>query len=1006
MNAKRTISILLAFLLVVATGVAQPWPDSKGRDFWFTFLPNFHNAEDDIATDPLLQRQHQLYIYIGAERPTTGTITFRNALGQTRTQSFTITDVRQLYSTSIYYRDQELRGISNNGDPFNYTTSDNENVAPQSIHITANDDVTVYALNQANLTSDAFLVLPTDALAEDYVIASYNSDVTKTGSTQQVSTNSTPSQFAVVATDDSTIVYITPRVQTPRNARRKTDTVYLEKGDSYLVQADLRVGVDPDLTGSLVRATKPVAVFAGHHRALLPLSSRGTLASRDCLVEQMNPIRTWGKSAFIIPFVQASDEIDAGSDIMRVVAAFDSTEVIIDGVLRRVINAGQFYEEGVTGAKEVETSRPSMVAQYKKSSGAVSQFDFTRNGDPFMMLVPPAEQFMDAYRFISIQSYIYARGPGGQPIVVDSIYKEQWLNIVIPSTGIASLTLDGAPVNPGVFSFLAGGRYAWARIRMSDGVHAIQSDTTFGIYVYGYGLANSYGYIGGMAFRPLDVNPPVVIGEIKCHTFEGAVTDSVIADTRVVSVATIPGTEQNVTVAVPQFTPPQAVVALRVGLQDVYLDGSVVIEAVDGVEQETRDTINVPGFTVAEQGLRTSRVVRTYERIVPVGRERCDSVEVENYGRYAQTFTASFAGGTRISNVQPITLAPGERTWIRFCHTGISQRVVVDTLRIDDSCIARPILAMILDERLDEKGPTILDETEDSCASDRTIIIEDETGADLGLMSARVLDDVLENCAVVLTDSTIRDRRFRVTILDPYRDAIVGFEAVDSALNVTRRIDTIPGFELQVDGDTSVVTTHDFGIVQMSLLECDTLDLSNTGVRSISLPSVYIQDNALFSAPLSQFAVSIASVSGSAKLVVCFAPVAADTSLELTDTLELRQGCLVRKIVLTGRGSSQVFSGISRCDVPVGTRTQRKLGAIQIVPQPAGERATIVLAEPAQHIRVQLLDLAGAVLLDRSLSESTSAQAVDLALDEVPAGLYACVVTTEHGVSQTLCIVR
>jgi hypothetical protein len=273
-------------------------------------------------------------------------------------------------------------------------------------------------------------------------------------------------------------------------------------------------------------------------------------------------------------------------------------------------------------------------------------------------------------------------------------------------------------------------------------------------------------------------------------------------------------------------------------------------------------------------------------------------------------------------------------------------------------------------------------------------------------MSARVLDDVLENCAVVLTDSTIRDRRFRVTILDPYRDAIVGFEAVDSALNVTRRIDTIPGFELQVDGDTSVVTTHDFGIVQMSLLECDTLDLSNTGVRSISLPSVYIQDNELFSAPLSQFAVSIASVSGSAKLVVCFAPVAADTSLELTDTLELRQGCLVRKIVLTGRGSSQVFSGISRCDVPVGTRTQRKLGAIQIVPQPAGERATIVLAEPAQHIRVQLLDLAGAVLLDRSLSESTSAQAVDLALDEVPAGLYACVVTTEHGVSQTLCIVR
>lgn len=1006
MSGTRTITTFLMLLCLGVAGVAQPWPDSKGRDFWFTFLPNFHNAEDQIANDPLMQREHQLYIYIGAERPTSGTITFRNSLGQTRSQNFAITDVSKLYSTSVYYSGQELRGISRNGNGFTYTTSDNETVAPQHVHVVANDDVTVYALNQANLTSDAFLVLPTDALAEDYVIASYNSDVNKTGSTQQVGNNSTPSQFAVVATDDSTIVYITPRVQTPRNPRRTVDTVYLDKGDAYLVQADIRVGVDPDLTGSLVRATKPVAVFAGHHRAMLPLSARGTLASRDCLVEQMNPIRTWGKSAFIIPFVQASDEIDAGSDIMRVIAAFDSTEVIIDGALRGVINAGQFYEEGVTAAKEVETSRPTMVAQYKKSSGAASQFDITRNGDPFMMLVPPAEQFMNAYRFISIQSYNYRNGPGNTIIVDDSIYTEQWLNVVIPSAGIASLTLDGAPVDPSAFSFLAGGRYAWARIRMRDGVHAIKSDTTFGIYVYGYGLANSYGYIGGMAFRPLDVNPPVVIGEVKCHTFEGAVTDSVIADTRVVSVATIPGTEQNVTVALPQFTPPQAVVAVRVGLQDVYLDGSVVIEAVDGVEQETRDTINVPGFTIAEQGLRTSRVVRTYERIVPVGRERCDSVEIENYGRYSQTFRASFSGTTRISTPMPVTLAPGGRTWIQFCHVGTMQRIVVDTLRIDDSCVVRPILAMILDERLDEKGPTILDETDDSCASERTIVVEDETGADLGLMSSRIIDDVLRNCSVVLTDSTIRDRRYRMTIIDPYRDAIVGFEAVDSALNVTRRIDTIPGFELQVDGDTSVVTTHDFGVVPMSQLACDTLELSNTGVRPISLPSVYMQDNVLFSAPLSQFAVSIARVSGSAKLVVCFAPVAADTSLQLTDTLELRQGCLVRKIVLTGRGTSQVFTGITRCDVPVGTRTQRKLAAILVVPQPAIDRATIVLPEPAQQIRVQLLDVAGGVVLDRSLYEGANTQAVEIALEGVPSGLYACVVTTEYGVFRTLCGIR
>lgn len=1006
MNNRRIIATLWCLLLVVASGAAQKWPDSKGRDFWLTFLPNFHNFEDLIATDPLMQREHQLYIYIGAERPTSGTITYRNASGQERTESFTISDVSKLYTTSSYYVGQELRGISRNGDGFNYAASDNETVASQSIHIVADDEVTVYALNQANLTSDAFLVLPTDALAEDYVIASYNSDVTKVGTAQTVSNNATPSQFAVVATEDSTIVYVTPRAQTPRNPRRIIDTVFLDRGDSYLVQADLRVGIDPDLTGSLVRASKPVAVFAGHHRALLPIAWRGTLASRDCLVEQMNPIRTWGKSAFIVPFIQASDEIDAGNDIMRVIAGFDSTEVIIDGVLRRTINAGQFYEEGVTGAKEVATSRPAMVAQYKKSSGAASQFDFTRNGDPFMMLVPPAEQFMDSYRFISIQSYNYRNGPGGTIIVDDSIYTEQWLNIVHPVIGLSSLTLDGVPVNPNIFSNFPGSRYARASIRMTDGVHEIRSDTTFGIYVYGYGLANSYGYIGGMSFRPLDVNPPVVIGGVKCHTFEGAVTDSVIADTRVVSVAAIPGTERNVTVALPQFTPPQAVVALRVGLQDVYLDGSVVIEAVDGVEQKTRDTINVPGFTVAEMGLRASRIVRSYERIVPVGRERCDSLELENYGLYQQTFTASFTGTTRVTTPMPVTLAPGERLWVNFCHTGVTPRLVDDTLRISDSCLARPILALRLDERLDEKGPTILEDPADSCATERTVVVEDETGADLGLMSARVLTDVLENCTVVMTDSTIRDRRYQVTILDSYQDAIVGFEAIDSALNVTQRIDTIPGFELSIDSDTGVVTAHDFGVVPMSQLVCDTLDLANTGSRSITLPRIFIRGNVLFSAPLSQFAVNVAARGGTAKLVVCFAPVAADTSLVLSDTVELWQGCLVRTLVLTGRGASQLYSGISRCDVPVGARTQRKLGALQIMPQPAGESLTIVLTEPSQQIRVQLIDLAGGVVLDRSIAEGSPSQAITMALEQVPTGLYACVVTTEHGVSQAVCIVR
>jgi hypothetical protein len=37
---------------------------------------------------------------------------------------------------------------------------------------------------------------------------------------------------------------------------------------------------------------------------------------------------------------------------------------------------------------------------------------------------------------------------------------------------------------------------------MADGAHTIDSPRLMGLYVYGYGEAVSYGYVGGMAFVP------------------------------------------------------------------------------------------------------------------------------------------------------------------------------------------------------------------------------------------------------------------------------------------------------------------------------------------------------------------------------------------------------------------------------------------------------------------------------------------------------------------------
>ncbi len=993
----RLLYIILILAALLSGGLpssAQVVPDSKGRDFWLTFLPNFHNNESQ-GLSSAERLQHELQIYIGAERPTKGTISWRRRDGSTQTQNFTISDVRNIYRFATFYQGIELKGYSSSGAALDFVNSQNETPAPQHVRVQADDDVTVYALNQAPLTSEAFLVLPADALAEDYVVMSYSTDI-GSNTSSNVNAATTPSQFAVVATEDSTEVTIRPSVPTIRNSTASPVTVRLNKGESYLVQADPRRDIRGDLTGSVVRASRPVAVFAGQTRATVPIELRGSLQSRDCLIEQMNPVQTWGKSAFVAPFTQPSDDQGVGYDLYRVVAAFDSTEVFVDGQRRTMLMEGEFYEDKLLGAFEITTTRPTLTAQFKKSSGVPSSnpgnIDTSEYGDPLMMLVPPAEQFMKSYRFISLQSYTYQQ-VGNRTVIDDSVYKEQWLNVVIPDEGIASLQLDGRPISPSLFKPIASSGFSYANIAMRDGVHDISADTLFGIYVYGYGRAVSYGYIGGMAFRPLDVFPPVFLGSYQCTSFRGRIADSVLSDTKVRFISVVPGSDTNAILELPKFNPPQAVVPIVVRLQDEYLDGSLQIEAIDGVQQKNRQRIPLAGFTVATSGMRQLRALVQRRSVVAVGRERCDSIEIENYGAYARTFTASFTGMSRVDEPQPMTLLPGERRMLRYCRAGTATQTTLDTLVFGDSCLRRPVAEMTFDERQDKEGPTVLT-TGDDCDSVLQVEILDEGSADLGLQGARVLDSVLVNCSVEVSLDKPLVKQYRVRLLDVYRDAIYGFEAVDSAGNVSRRIDTIPGFLMSIAGLLDPVVRHPMGLHPIGTVTCDTLELENIGLTSHTFPNVFIRGNTVFSLPRSQFDITVAP-SGRAALIVCFSPTVADTSKMLYDTLDFEANCRVRRVIVSGRGQVKQYQGISRCDAPI-TANARRLGRPLIMPQPARDGFVVAFSETSvSSCTIRLVDLMGTVVWERVWSgEATSAVSVECA--DAPAGHYACQIITDQ----------
>lgn len=998
MRPSLLVQFCVCMLCAAVCAQAQVYPDSKGRDFWLTFPPNFHNNEDSLGFSPLDRLEHQLYIYVGSETPTTGTITIRNITGTSTTIPFSITNPAVLFEYRTYYDGIELRGF-NRGGSLMPQNSQAESPAPQSIHIQSASDVTVYAMNQARTTSDALLVLPTDALTGDYVVMSYNSDIRSFSDPSA----STPSQFVVVATEDNTRVEITPTANTSLYLRGDVIVETLQQGESFLVQAAMDGPDNADLSGSVVRANKPVAVFGSHQRATIPIAFIGQLASRDYLIEQMSPVGTWGKSAFVTPFAKSSNEIDLGTDLYRVVAAFDSTAVIVDGAFQVLMNAGQVFESSLTRASAITTSRPALVAQFKKTTGQTGQPN-QRIGDPLMMLVPPAEQFMNEYRFINVQSYEFAALNDSTPI-----YEEQFLNIVVPTLGIPGLVLDGLPVSPGMFQPIGQTPFSWTQLSMTDGVHHIKGDTTFGIYVYGYGIANSYGYIGGMAFRPLDTYPPVILSDVRCGSVSGTIADSVLGDSRVSDITVVPGSEQNVQLVLGAFQAPQAVVQFQASLVNPFDDGSIAVDATDVVGQTTRKTIVVAGFTIGVRGRGADATPDNHTVILPVGKERCDSVQLENYGKYPHTLTTvRFSSGAQVASIVPMTLAPGEQRWVHYCRQFDAEGITNDTLIIGDSCRERNSVAVAFEAQLDKRPPTVQTSV-DPCSTSVEINISDITDIDFGLESARILESVMVNCVATPSagePATIIGHtvKWTISVIDPYEDAIYGYEAIDSAGNIATSIDTIPGFTLEIAGVKGDFRAMNMQPYTVGLLGCELITLRNYGAFGITVPSIAFQKNVLFSAPQHQFPMYIAPGS-SQSVEICFSPIEADTAFR-SDTLFFLFGCTRSRLAVVSEGQLLAFDGITRCEVPVGTDISRIApSGLLAAPLPAFSVLTLVLATAVDDAVIRFLDLTGSEV-HRVSWQGAPTKGLAVSVQDLPEGNYICIVESKGTVRSAPCVVH
>ncbi|MBI3260198.1 MAG: T9SS type A sorting domain-containing protein [Ignavibacteriae bacterium] len=910
---QQAIVIALLTILSVTFAIAQPTATNRGRDFYCSFLPNYH--ENSRREDDALRLQDSLFIFIGADIPTSGVIYCTDRDGVTTQFPFQIFNPKQIYSFAITWRGYELEGWNNHGTLATDSINQEGRVAQQHFRITSNDDVTVYALNQAARTSDAFLLLPVEALGTEYRILCYPSDgFTTQNSSPFLDLTSTPSEFGITASENNTQVIINPTAPSFRHGLA-ADTIVLQQGESYLVQAKISTSnLRPDLTGTKVVSNKPIAVFAGHQRALLPVDLRNIISSRDHLIEQMPPLSSWGKSAILTPYPQPGGLTPYGIDLCRILAAFDSTDVFIGGVKKKTLSAGQFYTDTLLVPTELRSSKPVLVAQYKRTSTGMGGLGTQAISDPFMMIIPPKEQFMLSYRCINAQARNAATN---QPV-----YVQQYIIVVAPQTTVSDITLDDFPVSAAAFQPAIGSEYMVATLKVGDGTHSLRASEPFGIYVFGYGSVNSYGYVGGMSFKEFDYQEPEIFTTPDCFQVRGVAIDTHRTDSRIETVAAPVNLQKNTTITVEPLIPFADSVHFTAKLTDIFEDGECTILAKDSIGFITSKKLFIPGYTLRVSSQLPKGQLPEIATDGPLERSYCFPVTITNYGLYPQIINSStFASNTGHFSVPtrlPIILAPNSSVEITVCFFADHFGVYIDTLSIGNDCVSKQITSIVV-TAIPDKMPPVISITNSPCPVPVGLTVSESLPSDLGIKSLIFIDSLTKN--VTVTTSKGEGYQTLNMVIIPTNvdeDAFFAFNVTDSAGNISTIRDTIPGFTLSLNMPNAPNYQLDFGETVLGVLNCREVELENYGQFTLDFGNPGLSQNRIFSIPPSEQSPLIIQPNQKRTINMCYAPIKVnDIDVIETDTLFFHFGCLTKTLHLQGIAKPSVQSTISECDVPI-----------------------------------------------------------------------------------------
>ena len=442
---NKKLSFHLIILLVTMSHCFNCLGQSnEGKDFWFGFMEHRDKG------------QNSMVVMITSRVNTQGTIAIQ---GRNYSQAFRVTanevTVIQLPS---YAETVGSEFINNN-----------------AIHITSKDDVSVYMHQYFGMRSEASVVLPAISLGSSYYVMTY------TGVGDSFMGGPFPPEFLIVASQDETKVSFTLSGNS-QNGKEAGQTYFvtLNKGDVYQVRADNWLS---DLTGTYIEGDKDFALFAGTPWSQVPLGC----TAMDNLLEQMYPISTWG-TRYV-----ASSFFGTSSDLFRIVASVDNTDVRIEGerTFSTKLDAGAYYDFQSSMGSFIESNFPISVSQFITGSNCNGGV-----GDPSMVILNTVEQIRDTVTLFN--SGFFA---------IDQNY----INVICQSAESDLVYIDGQKVVDLGFTFILIGeekQFSYTSISTGVGAHTLYTEGCGIIAMaYGYGDIESYAYSGGASFVDINENP-------------------------------------------------------------------------------------------------------------------------------------------------------------------------------------------------------------------------------------------------------------------------------------------------------------------------------------------------------------------------------------------------------------------------------------------------------------------------------------------------------------------